>query len=105
MKLGYKDKLTPAQSGLGLLVCRLAEILLEDPDAELPPALYAMADHYEASLKGEAHELSDAVSLLYSMMLAAVTHFRGLEVDDFPKAMCAIADNILEYQRDIGYHA
>jgi hypothetical protein len=104
MKLGYKNKLTPAQSGLGLIVCRLSEILLEDPDAELPPVLYAMADHYEATRKGEAHELSDVVSLLYSMMFAASAHFNDLEVDDFPKAMRAIADNILEYQRDIGYH-
>jgi hypothetical protein len=105
MKLGYKNKLTPAQSGLGLLVCRLAEVILDDPDMEFASALNAMADHYEASLEGKAHHLSPEVSLLYSMMYAAVAHFNGLEQNDFPKTMRAIADNYSEFLCNEGYHA
>jgi hypothetical protein len=105
MKLGYKNKLTPAQSGLALIVCRLAEVILDDPDMELAPALNAMADHYEASLEGKAHRLSAEVSLLYSIMFVAASHFNDLEHNDFPKTMRTIADNYSEFLRDAGYHA
>jgi hypothetical protein len=105
MKFGYKNKLTPAQSGLGLIVCRLAEVILDDPDTELASALYAMADHYEASLEGKAHDLSSEVSLLYSMMVAAATHDDDLGYNNFPKTMRAIADNYSEFLRDAGYRA
>jgi hypothetical protein len=99
MNLGYKNKLTRAQSGLGYVACVLAQDVLQNPDAELAPALYAMAEHHEASLNGKSHRLNDEVLLLYSILCVAAKYV-NLECNEFAKALRAVADNYIEYVRN-----